>query len=239
MFAINPQARISLADLRIMIQAITSFTLTEQELLLAAPVVRDSVKKTSEAQREPTLTPGASHTLVARQITNLTAEDIERLESEARGDARDASLLQEQEARRSLFTDVQLDEDEDDDCSYPLFISPTFSPTPTIVVHDYTHRVYDRTLLLDVDPAFVIDGSDSDSDVDSDAPITPQSHPTGDDDVDIAVVPEIDLDDGGFQLHKANISTLLLTETQSSLIKEDVQDAQLEIAGRFGYDLSV
>ena len=248
MFTINPQARISLWDLKKKIQAIKTFTLTEEELRLASPAVRGSVKKAGVVQKQPTLTPGAPHTLVARQITNLTAEDIERLENEAREDARDASLREEQEARRSLFTDADFDGDDgEEEDDYPLFMSPALSPTLTIIVQESTPRASERTT-LDVVPVFVLDNSDSevdsDSDVESDVPITPESHPTADEDVDVVAIPEIHLDEN-CELYETNISTLSLTENQSSPpVTKYLKATQVEIAGRgtglqVGCDLSL
>lgn len=217
MFTINPQSRISLPELRIKVQAIKSFTLTEKELRRASPTVRNLVKKGADVQRQPTLTPGAPHTAVVRRITNLTTEDIERLENDARDDAREKSLCQEQEARRSLFVDADYDDDDDDEDDYPLFMSPTFSFTLTAVEQNSTPRASDSAN-LDVEPIFVINNSESDLDSESDVettPPTPESHPTADADVGIAVVPEIQLD-GNFQPEEPSTPTLSPKDIQIS-----------------------
>lgn len=246
MLSINPQARISLPELRTKIQAIKRFTLTEEELKRASPAVRCSMKKLGDGdgQKQPTLTPGATHTLVARQITNLTEDDIERLEAEAREDAREASIRVEHK-HGSLFADAIFnndDGDEEDEGDCPLFLTPTFSPTPTIIVRESTSRASNHAT-LNVEPNFVLgdddsdvdsdlDAEDADSDTDSDALITPPSRPIADEDVDVEAVPEIHLD-GGYQPYEINMPILSLKETQSSsLMMKAEQDAQIEAPRR-------
>ncbi|KAF8576035.1 kinase-like protein [Ramaria rubella] len=240
MFTINPQARISLRDLRIKVQAIKRFALTDEELKQASPVVRSSVKRARDAQGQgPKLTPDAPHSAAASQIRNLTAEDIGRLETEAREDARDASLQYDQEARQSLFADADLDNVDDDVDDYPLFVTPTFSPALTIVVKESTPRAADAVTLNNDEAVFVLhdgelysdlDSDGSDSDVDSDVPVTPESRPAADD-VDIMVIPEISLD-GPIHLHEVIASDVTLSKmdeimpTLTPIVKTTTQKSE-------------
>ena len=204
MFAINPQARISLQELRVKVRAIKRFNLTKVELQRAGPDVKDAVKGAVNTRKSMVLTSGTPHTLVARKIINLTAEDFERLESEARAEARDAALLQENDARRSRCAEKELSDEEVDAAAYPLFLSPVFSLSLTAVALDATPRPhhaasFDADLLSmpdeadsDSDDLYLDSDSDSDSDATSAGPVTPESHPAAD--VDIAAVPDISLD---------------------------------------------